>query len=60
MDDAPERIRDADDPSTTDDQRDDSDATIMRWVPLVVPLLALLPLLTVYFIDWGVLVGTHR
>jgi phage shock protein PspC (stress-responsive transcriptional regulator) len=34
----------------------DDDATIVRWIPVVVPLLALLPTLAAYFILWGVLV----
>jgi hypothetical protein len=34
----------------------DDDATVVRWFPLVVPLLALLPMLAVYFIIWGALV----
>ena len=47
--------------STTDSNRPDrdDDATVIRWIPLVVPLLALLPTLAVYFIDWGVLAWTH-
>ena len=54
-----EMIRD--DMSTTDSNRPDPDdgAIPIRWIPLVVPLLALLPTLAVYFIDWGVLVWIH-
>jgi hypothetical protein len=32
---------------------------LIRWIPLVVPLVALLPALAAYFIGWGVLAGTH-
>jgi hypothetical protein len=47
--------------STTDSNRSDSgdDATLIRWIPLIVPLVALLPTLAAYFIGWGVLAGTH-
>jgi hypothetical protein len=47
--------------STPDSNRSDSgdDAMLIRWIPVVVPLLALLPVLAVYFIGWGVLAGTH-
>ena len=47
--------------STTDSNRSDSgdDATLIRWIPVVVPLLALLPTLAAYFIGWGALAGTH-
>jgi hypothetical protein len=37
----------------------DDEGTVIRWIPLVVPLLALLPVLAMYVIDWGVLVWTH-
>ena len=44
--------------STTDSSRDlDGTATVIRWFPLAVPLLALLPTLTVYFIAWRTLVN---
>jgi hypothetical protein len=47
--------------STTDSKRPDpdDDATFIPWIPLVVPLLALLPTLAAYFIGWGVLASTH-
>lgn len=35
------------------------DITLMRWIPVVVPLVALLPTLAAYFIGWGVLARTH-
>jgi len=35
------------------------DTTLIRWMPVVVPLVALLPTLAAYFIGWGVLAGTH-
>ena len=47
--------------STTDSNRSDTDeeTTLIRWIPVVVPLIALLPTLAAYFIGWGVLAGTH-
>ena len=47
--------------STTDSNRSDTDedTTLIRWIPLIVPLVALLPTLAAYFIGWGVLAGTH-
>jgi hypothetical protein len=34
-------------------------ATVIRWIPLVVPLLGVCQLLAVSFIEWAVLAGTH-
>ena len=47
--------------STTDSNRSDTgdDTTWIPWIPVVVPLIALLPTLAAYFIGWGVLAGTH-
>ena len=47
--------------STTDINRSDTgdDTTWIPWIPVVVPLIALLPTLAAYFIGWGVLAGTH-
>jgi hypothetical protein len=47
--------------STTDSNRSDTDedTTLIHWIPLIVPLVALLPTLAAYFIGWGVLAGTH-
>ena len=47
--------------STTDSNRSDTgdDTTWIHWIPVVVPLLALLPTLAAYFIGWGALAGTH-
>ena len=47
--------------STPDSNRSDAgdDATLIRWIPLVVPLIALLPTLAAYLIGWGVLAGSH-
>jgi hypothetical protein len=47
--------------SPTDSNRPDSDdyATVIRWIPFVVPLLALLPALGVYFIIGEVLALIH-
>jgi hypothetical protein len=35
------------------------DTTWIPWIPVVVPLLALLPTLAAYVIGWGALAGTH-
>ena len=47
--------------SPTDNNRPDSDdfATVIRWIPFVVPLLALLPALGAYFIVGEVLGRIH-
>ena len=47
--------------STIDSNRPEPDyyATVVRWIPLVVPLLALLPTLGAYFIVADVLVRIH-
>jgi hypothetical protein len=46
--------------STTDSNPSDaSEDTLIRWIPIVVPLFALLPTLGAYFVGWGVLAGTH-
>jgi hypothetical protein len=47
--------------STTDSNRSDTDedTTLIRWIPVAVPLIALLPTLAAYLIGWGVLAGTH-
>jgi hypothetical protein len=47
--------------SKTDSNRPDSDAyaTVVRWIPFVVPLLALLPALGAYFILGEVLARIH-
>ena len=46
---------------SSDSNRSDTgeDTTLIRWIPVVVPLVALLPTLAAYFIGWGVLAGTH-
>ena len=52
-------------PSTTimsaADSRSDTgtDTTWIPWIPVVVPLLALLPTLAAYLIGWGAIAGTH-
>ena len=42
--------------STTDSNPAEPDvyATVIRWIPIAVPLFALLPTLAAYFILWGV------
>ena len=42
--------------STTDSNPPEPDdyATVIRWIPLAAPLLALLPALSAYFILWSV------
>ena len=47
--------------SPTDSNHPDSDnhATVVRWIPFVVPLLALLPALGAYFIVGEVLAQIH-
>jgi hypothetical protein len=35
------------------------DTTWIPWIPVVVPLLALLPTLAAYVIGWGALAGSH-
>ena len=35
------------------------DTAWIPWIPVVVPLLALLPTLAAYVIGWGALAGTH-
>ena len=44
-----------------DSNRSDTgkDTTWIPWIPVVVPLLALLPTLAAYAIGWGALAGTH-
>jgi hypothetical protein len=44
-----------------DSNRSDTgkDTTWIPWIPVVVPLLALLPALAAYAIGWGALAGTH-
>jgi hypothetical protein len=43
------------------DSRPDTgkDTTWLPWIPVVVPLLALLPTLAAYIIGWGAIAGTH-
>ena len=47
--------------STTDSNRSDTgdDTTWIPWIPVVVPLIALLPTLSAYVIGWGALAGTR-
>ena len=47
--------------SPADSDRPDTgkDTTWIPWIPVVVPLLALLPTLAAYAIGWGALAGTH-
>ena len=47
--------------SPTDSDRSDigDDTTWIPWIPVVVPLLALLPTLAAYIIGWGAIAGTH-
>jgi hypothetical protein len=50
-----------DDMLPTDSSRSDTGehTTWLPWIPVVVPLLALLPTLAAYVIGWGALAGTH-
>jgi hypothetical protein len=47
--------------SPADSKRSDTgkDTTWIPWIPVVVPLLALLPALAAYIIGWGAIAGTH-
>jgi hypothetical protein len=45
----------------SDSNRSDTgkDTIWIPWIPVVVPLLALLPALAAYIIGWGAVAGTH-
>ena len=47
--------------SPADSDRSDTgkDTAWIPWIPVVVPLLALLPTLAAYIIGWGAIAGTH-
>ena len=47
--------------STTDNNRSDTneEPTLIRWIPVAAPLIALLPTLAASFIGRGLLAGTH-
>jgi len=47
--------------SPADSDRPDTgkDTAWIPWIPVVVPLLALLPTLAAYIIGWGAIAGTH-
>ncbi len=47
--------------STTDSNRSDTneEPTLIRWIPVAAPLIALLPTLAASFIGRGLLAGTH-
>ena len=47
--------------STTDSNRSNigEDTTLIRWIPVAAPLIALLPTLAASFIGRGLLAGTH-